>query len=40
MAVKKIMGWMMENGYADEDQAAMIRYYEQRNDYSFLKGKR
>jgi 2-hydroxy-3-oxopropionate reductase len=37
MAVKKIMGWMMENGYADEDQAAMIRYYEQRNDYSFLK---
>ena len=37
MDVKKIMGWMMENGYADEDQAAMIRYYEQRNDYSFLK---
>lgn len=32
MDVKKIMGWMMENGYADEDQAAMIRYYEQRND--------
>jgi 2-hydroxy-3-oxopropionate reductase len=37
MDVKKIMGWMMENGYADEDQAGMIRYYEQRNDYSFLK---
>ena len=32
MDVKKIMGWMMENGYADEDQAAMVRYYEQRND--------
>ena len=23
------MDWMMQNGYADEDQAAMIRYYEE-----------
>lgn len=27
--VYDIMKWMMDNGYADEDQAAMIRYYEQ-----------
>ncbi|MBQ9076175.1 MAG: NAD-binding protein [Mogibacterium sp.] len=26
--VYRIMHWMVENGYADEDQAAMIRYYE------------
>ena len=26
--VYEIMKWMMENGYADEDQAAMIKFYE------------
>lgn len=26
--VFRIMDWMMENGYSDEDQAAMIRYFE------------
>ena len=29
--VLNIMRWMIENGYADEDQAAMIRYFEERN---------
>ena len=27
--VYRIMHWMVENGYADEDQAAMIRFYEE-----------
>ncbi len=27
--VYSIMHWMVENGYADEDQSGMIRYYEQ-----------
>lgn len=29
--VYSIMHWMVENGYADEDQAGMIRYYEQQD---------
>lgn len=29
--VYRIMHWMVENGYEDEDQAAMIRYYEQKD---------
>lgn len=29
--VYRIMHWMVENGYADDDQAAMIRYYENRH---------
>ncbi len=29
--VYRIMHWMVENGYADEDQAAMIRYYENKH---------
>lgn len=28
--VYNIMKWMMDNGYADDDQAAMIKYYEEK----------
>ena len=28
--VLHVMDWMNDNGYIDEDQAAMVRYYEEK----------
>ena len=30
--VRRVMAWMNDNGHIDEDQAALVKYYEEKMD--------